>query len=60
MMVIIIIIIIITTIILCASSKYVKCCKIWICDIWYYKEELLVLNFKCWKTFRCNGYWWYH
>jgi len=24
---------------------------------WYYKEEFLILDFKCWNTFRCNGYW---
>ena len=24
---------------------------------WYYKEEILILDFKCWNTFRCNGSW---
>jgi len=52
-----IIIIIINIIILCVSFKHAKRCKIWICDPWYCKEEFLILDFKCWNTFRCNGYW---
>ena len=55
--IIILMIVIINIIILCASSKHAKRCKIWICDSWYYKEEFLILNFKCWDTFRCNGHW---
>jgi len=55
-MVIIIIIIINIIIILCASSKYAKRCKIWISDPLYYKKEFLILDFKCWNTFRCNEY----
>jgi len=45
---------------LCASSKHAKRYKFWICDPWYYDEELLILNIKCWNTFRCNDSWWYH
>jgi len=56
----VIIIIIIIIIILCDNSKHVKRCKIWICDPWYYEEELLILHIKCWNTFRYNGSWWYH
>ena len=26
------------------------------CDPWYYKEEFLILDFKCWNIFRCNEY----
>jgi len=55
--IIIIILMIIIIIILCVSSKHAKRCKIWICDLRYYKEEFLILDFKCWNTFRCNGYW---
>jgi len=55
--IILIIIIIINNIILCVSSKHAKRCKIWICDPRYCKEEFLILDFKCWNTFRCNGYW---
>ena len=29
--------------------------KFWICDPWYCKEEFLILDFKFWNTFRCNG-----
>jgi len=47
--------IIIIIIILCASSKQAKCYKIWICNPWYYKEKLLILDIRCWNTFRCNG-----
>jgi len=53
-------VIIIIIIILCASYKYAKCCNIWICDLWYYKEELFILDIKCLNTFRCNGSSWYH
>jgi len=42
-------------IILCVTSKHTKRCKFWICDPWYCKEEFLILDFKCWNTFRCNG-----
>ena len=45
---------IIITIVLCATYKHVKPYKFW---IWYFKEKLLILDFKCWNTFRCNGYW---
>jgi len=45
--IIIFMIIIIIIIILCASSKHVNCCKIWIFDPWYYKEELLIFDIKC-------------
>jgi len=47
MMMMIIIIIIINIVILCAGSKHAKLCKICICDHWYYKEEFLILDFKC-------------
>ena len=53
--VILMIIITINIIILCVSSKHAKRCKIWICDLWYCKEEFLILDFKFWNTFRCNG-----
>jgi len=49
--IIVIFMIIIIIFILCASSKHVKCCKIWICDPWYYKEKSLIFNIKCWNTF---------
>jgi len=58
-MIVIIMMMIIIIIILCASSKHAKRCKIWICDHWYYKKSL-ILDIKCWNTFRCNGSWWYH
>jgi len=60
---IIIIMMTIITIICYANSKHVKPYKFWICGIcdpWYYKEELLILDVKCWNTFRCSGSWWYH
>jgi len=55
--IIILMIIIINIIILCYSSKHAERCKIWICDPLYYKKEFLISDFKCWNTFRCNGYW---
>jgi len=57
---IIIIIMIIITIILCVNPKHVKPYKFWICDPWYYEEQLLILDIKCWNTFRCNRSWRYH
>jgi len=42
---IILMMMIIIIIILCVNSKHAKRCKIWICDLWYYKKEFLILDF---------------
>jgi len=39
---------------LCASSKHAKQCKIWICALWYYKEELLILDIKAAEQLICS------
>ena len=39
--------------IIITNFKHVKSYKFWICHL----DVTIILDFKCWNTFRCNGSW---